>query len=99
MVLVLLADAREVADDLDTEFVEHLSVADTRALEDLGRAQRTGREHDVLVRADLSSDGHQYVRSKGRMKICLQWSPCTGPGAHGCERARTRRRRRGHRRR
>lgn len=35
MVLVLLADAGEVADDRDVELVEELGVANTRALENL----------------------------------------------------------------
>ena len=42
MVLVLFADTGEVANDLNAELVEHFGVADTRALEDLGGAERPG---------------------------------------------------------
>ena len=53
VVLVLLTDTREVADDLDAELAQELAVADTRALEDLRGTQSTGAEHDHLASLDL----------------------------------------------
>ena len=66
MVLVLLADAREIADDLDAELVEHLGVADARALEDLGCAERAGAEDDHLARLHDRLDDLRVVRAVAR---------------------------------
>ena len=53
MILVFFTHAGEVTDDLDTELTEQLAVADTRALEDLRRAQGTRAEDDHLAGLDL----------------------------------------------
>ena len=52
VVLVLLADAREIADDLDAEATKKFCIPYTRALEDLGRAERARAEDDHLARFD-----------------------------------------------
>ena len=69
MVLILLADAREIADDLDAELVEHLGVADARALEDLGRAERARAEDDHLARLHDRLDDLRVVRAVARGNV------------------------------
>ena len=81
VVLVLLPDAGQVAHDGYADLLEKLGATNTRALEDLGRAKRTGREHDVLVRADLSFDASS-VRALERphedllTMVSLYWPWC-----------------------
>ena len=81
VILVLLADAGKVADALEVELLHEILAADTRALEDLGRAKRTGREHDVLVRADLSFDASSVRALEGPHEkfltmVSLYWPWC-----------------------
>lgn len=60
MVLVLLANARKVADDLDTELAEEVAVADPRALKDLRGTESTRAEDDHLASFDLDNRTDQY---------------------------------------
>lgn len=80
MVLVLFADAREVANDLDTEVTEELCVSDAGPLEDLRGAERARAEdnhlasfHDRLV--DLTA-GHavtrRYIRDTDGLVVCIE---------------------------
>ena len=50
VVLVLLAHAGEVANNLNPELGEHFSIANARALEDLGRPERPGADNNHLAR-------------------------------------------------
>ena len=51
--MILFTDTGQIAHDLDTKLAEEVTVADTRALKDLGRAQSTRAEDDHLARFDL----------------------------------------------
>lgn len=53
VILVLLADTREVAYDLDTQLAEQVAVTDTGALEDLRSTEGTGAQDDHLAGSDL----------------------------------------------
>ena len=48
MILVVLADTRDIGDDWDVERLEDIRVSDTGTLENLWRAERTGRDDDEL---------------------------------------------------
>ena len=80
VVLVLFTDARKIAHDLDSKITEELCVADTRALEDLGRAECAGAEDNHLARlddrlVDLAA-GHavarRYIRDANRLVIRVE---------------------------
>lgn len=73
-------DTREIADDLNAELVEHLAVADTGALEDLGRAQCTRTQDDHLARlhdglddlATMCAIARGDVRDTDSLVVCVE---------------------------
>ena len=73
--MVFFTDAREVADDLDTEVTKKFCVSYTRALEDLRRAERARAEDDHLARFDNSlvdlAARHAVARRYVRDANCL----------------------------
>ena len=77
MVLVLLTNAGQVADDGDTELVEKLSIADTRALEDLQFISSVPRPAETVESTDLrgaectgANDDHLARLDDGLLDLC-----------------------------